>query len=683
MEKISLSAKWIWTDDNITPDSRVVFRKKFTICEVPPRCEAYIGADTKYWLYINGTEAVFEGGLFRESMPGCGYCDKVDIAKYLKPGENVISALCWYYGNGGRNNTDSKNAGFIFECAALGLYSGSDFLCKKHPAYCKTEGTQPSFLYGGHNTGFDSEKDFGDFTALDFNDSSFENATEYQNTKFGDLYIRPIPLHKVSEKKEYEEVLLSEGRYVAVLPYAAQVTPGFCVEALGGEKISIYTDRYAVNGGPGDEMHIYHGHRIEYTCKPGKNCFETVFYIYGEKVFYEFSKPLKTEKFWYRESGYNCEITGRFECDNDIVNRAVKKGIRTLYVCMRDNFMDCPDRERGQWIGDVSVQLPQVGYVLDGNALLLAKKCINDFINLRKGDILCGNVPGENYSELPSQSLNAISTRGIISSYYNYAADKDILRLCFEPCIRYLKLWKIGDNGLVMPRKGDWRWTDHLYNVDEDVCENAWYYAALKYMKFISFETENHEYDEFIVERMKSIEKNFGEKYWKGSYYASSCFVDDRANALAVLSGLCPEEYYPKIKNVLISVFNSSVYMENYVLEALCEMGYLEDAYKRMASRYYNLAMNENSTLWEDFYILGTRNHAWSGSPVTIMYKYFMGIRTADGLKSMTVRPDKKVFRKMSCTVSGKNGIINILVDNKSGHVSLKNNSDTDVNIIY
>ena len=62
--------------------------------------------------------------------------------------------------------------------------------------------------------------------------------------------------------------------------------------------------------------------------------------------------------------------------------------------------------------------------------------------------------------------------------------------------------------------------------------------------------------------------------------------------------------------------------MENYVLTALCEMGYTDDAYKRMMSRYYNLAVNDSSTLWEDFYILGTKNHAWSGAPVTIAYRY-------------------------------------------------------------
>ncbi len=71
--------------------------------------------------------------------------------------------------------------------------------------------------------------------------------------------------------------------------------------------------------------------------------------------------------------------------------------------------------KRGQWIGDVSVQAPQVLYLLDKNALKLLKKAIFDFIDLRKGDRLVGNVPGDNFIELPAQSLNAISELGMIS----------------------------------------------------------------------------------------------------------------------------------------------------------------------------------------------------------------------------------------------------------------------------
>ena len=107
---------------------------------------------------------------------------------------------------------------------------------------------------------------------------------------------------------------------------------------------------------------------------------------------------------------------------------------------------------------------------------------------------------------------------------------------------------------------------------------------------------------------------------------------------------------------VLISTFNASVYMENYVLMALCEMGFMKEAYLRMASRYYNLAVNENSTLWEDFFILGTTNHAWSGAPATIAFRYFLGIDTTDGFETFTVNPVKGLFQEMEASFATAKG---------------------------
>lgn len=81
MKKVDfLPAKWIWTNDNTTPDQRVIVRKQFNIFAKPSRAVAYISCETKFWMWLNGKEIVFEGGVFRESIPGCGYAEKIDLA---------------------------------------------------------------------------------------------------------------------------------------------------------------------------------------------------------------------------------------------------------------------------------------------------------------------------------------------------------------------------------------------------------------------------------------------------------------------------------------------------------------------------------------------------------------------------------------------------------------------------
>ncbi|MDF2543144.1 MAG: rha78D [Herbinix sp.] len=677
MKKVELNSEWIWCENNTRKNDKVIFRKTLHLEKQVEEAITYISVDTKYWLYVNEELVVGEGGLFRESMHGSGYADKVDLAPYLRVGKNVIVLFCWYFGNEGRNNSDSKEAGLIFECKALKIYSNSSFLCFRHPAYYETGEPFPAYLYGGYNLGFDGNNDIPNFYKLDFDDRNLKAAIIYPNHSWGQLYERPIPQIRRNELKICRQTLKMQKECVINLPYAMTYCPSFIVEAKGGEVIQICSDRYTINGGPGDEDHSYNAQRIEYRCHPGINKFESILYLFGEEIILRCSEPLNIIEIGYLETGYDCDIVGEFVCDCNITNALVQKAARTLYVCMRDNFMDCPDRERGQWIGDVSVQVPQSIFLLSNSALLLIKKAISDFIYLRRGDILVGNVPGAHSSELPAQSLNAISEIGLIADYYKYTGDITAIQIAFEPAVHYLKLWNIGEDGLLIGRNGDWRWFDHLHNVDEAVLENTWYYSAIRFALKMSEILQDHRFDEWLLTRKKSIEDNFNKYFWTGRYYSSGKVVDDRANALAVLSGLCPREKYPMIRKILLSVFNATIYMENYVLTALCEMGYREDAYKRMVSRYYNLSRNNNSTLWEDFYILGTKNHAWSGSPATIAFKYFMGIDTKDGFQTFSLDPDKTLFGQMHCKFYAKNGIVTIDVNNKIGEIRIDNQSDS------
>ena len=302
----------------------------------------------------------------------------------------------------------------------------------------------------------------------------------------------------------------------------------------------------------------------------------------------------------------------------------LEKCVCTLDICMRDNFMDCPDRERGQWIGDVSVQAPQVFYAGDRDAAALLRKAIHDFVALRKGDRLVGNVPGSNYGELPAQSLSAISEIGMMAEYFAHESDLELARFCYEPILSYLKLWNVDPRGLVEERDGEWRWHDHLYNVDGLVLENCWYYSALKFAETLADQLETRQGRDFLEGRIASIRAGFEKAFWKQNRYTSmEGLSDERANALAVLSGLADRKHTPELRDLLVSTMNCTPYFEYYVLSALCELGFREDAMYRMMTRYHAQVYSENSTVWEDFRILGTRNHAWSGGPLTIVCRYF------------------------------------------------------------
>ena len=607
------NSKWIWESDAQQKNRFVRFRAEFDAPQGVTNAKFRIAAETKYYLYLNGELTVFDGGLHRESTPGNGYYDEFDLA--VRPGKNTVLIDVWYWGNGGRNNTAFPVAGVLFECEELGLYSGEHTECGVLQAYFEPRGEQPAYLYGGYNIGFDANHDKVDYKKANV-------VANYGEQPFGIPQKRPIPLFSFS-KNVAAKYTHSGTKYEVRLPYAMQCSPYLKVRAKGGESIDIRSDRYEVNGGPGDSDNVYRGHRYEYVCKAGEQEYSGYNYIFGEKVLFTIPDSVEVIELGYRESGYDCDIVNVPKTDDELLNRLMEKCARTLKVCMRENFMDCPDRERGQWIGDVSVQTPQVFLCLSDNAKLLLRKAISDFFSLRKGDVLVGNVPGDHFSELPCQSLNAISEVGMLANYYANTKEIEVLRLAFEPAISYLKLWDMGKDGFIVNRPGNWNWFDHNFNIDEKVLENCWYYSALKYALFMAEELRDNRYNSFLKERKESIEKNFEQAFWTGRGYSSGSLMDDRANAMAVISGLAKKEHAAKLHDVLVAVFNATTYMEGYVLEALCMLGYKEDAYKRMMARYYPLIVNENSTLWEDFFILGTRNHAWTGAPLTIIFRYF------------------------------------------------------------
>ena len=81
-----------------------------------------------------------------------------------------------------------------------------------------------------------------------------------------------------------------------------------------------------------------------YYTKEGYQQFEAYGWLNGEWAYYHIPAGVTVHKLAYRETGYDTEFVGSFECDDEYLNRVWEKCLRTLYVTMRDTFMDCPDR---------------------------------------------------------------------------------------------------------------------------------------------------------------------------------------------------------------------------------------------------------------------------------------------------------------------------------------------------
>lgn len=106
--------KWIAPSDANHPNTWMTFRKDIILPKRPEKAVAQIAVDSKYWLWINGQLAVFEGGVKRGPTPKDTYYDEVDLAPFLQKGKNQIAILVWYFGKEGFSHKSSGQAGLLF-----------------------------------------------------------------------------------------------------------------------------------------------------------------------------------------------------------------------------------------------------------------------------------------------------------------------------------------------------------------------------------------------------------------------------------------------------------------------------------------------------------------------------------------------------------------------------------------
>ena len=390
-------AQWIWQDEAGPANTWVAFRKSFDLNELPKEALAHIAVDTKYWLWINGEMVLFEGGLARGAAPNTNYYDTIDIKPYLKNGKNTIGVLVWYWGRTRKVHEDSGNGGLLFH-ADLGeeiLVSNSDWKLKVHPAYNPKSGGggKSANRVNAYNVEFDARKSMGDWSdnawySNTFDDANWDKPTEKgaANSKpWGTLVKRAIPQWNDRGLANYESLTLGSNKTNIKLPYKnttdslvviharlpfnQQITPYLKVNSKAGKTIVADMDN------PSNRL------KGTYITKDGVQAFESYSWINGHFVEYSIPPEVEVLELKYRWTGVG-EMTGNFETSDPYFSRLWWMARNTLYVCARNGYMDCPDRERGLWIGDVADQTGAVFYTLDEPGRLLLKKGIDNTMEI-------------------------------------------------------------------------------------------------------------------------------------------------------------------------------------------------------------------------------------------------------------------------------------------------------------
>ena len=679
-------AKWITSDRcQSRTNSWICFQKNVQLPELDNQpVYADIAVDSKYWLWVNGELVVFEGGLKRGPNPSDTYYDHVDLTPYLLKGENSIAILLWYFGKDGFSHNSSGKAGLLFDCQTekFEILSDASWKCRYYNAYEETEAPYPNWRLPESNIRFNAQKEIVGWTEKGAN-PKFPGALvigEAGMSPWNNLVERPIPQWKNYGIRDYVSIEKKEGfevdTFYCKLPYNCHATPYLDVVSPAGKEIRIQTDHYL----GGSEPNV----RAEYVTKEGAQAYESLGWMNGHTVIYQIPKGVQVNSLQYRETGYNTEFTGTFVCNDDFLNRLREKAVRTLYVTMRDTYMDCPDRERSQWWGDEVNELGEAFYATDRRGHQLAYKGILELMGWQRYDgVIFSPCPSGNWrNELPAQMLASIGYYGF-RTYYFYSGDDRFIPKVYDGMKRYLHdVWKTDEDGLVITRHGEWSWGDWGSHIDLDVLLNAWYYLALKAEQEFAQILQKTDDAKMIKGMMDKMEANFNKRFWTGKEYRSPNYrgeTDDRGHAMAVLAGLAQPEQYPLIYEVLKKEYHASPYMEKYVGEALFVMGYPEFALQRTRERFAGMVNYPGcTTLWEGWGIGkegfggGSVNHAWSGGTLTLLSQYVAGITPLKpGFKEFQIKPQMGDLTSAKVTVDTRYGLIKTDLQRKGKRIRM------------
>ncbi len=440
-----------------------------------------------------------------------------------------------------------------------------------------------------------------------------------------------------------------EWRLVCKLPYNAQFQPWIEVEAPSGKTILFDSTNPLVAANQDTQ---------QYTTKPGVQSSEAPKWISGEGAQYTIPPGVTVRAVKYRETGYDTSFAGTFLCNDNDYNVLWQKATRTAYLCMRDHYMDCPDRERAEWLGDAVLEMEEGFYAFDTNAHTMAKNLLLS----------------KQINDLPGQNLIAHGEFGEWT-YYLYTGDLATISTIYPSTKEYLDRYKIGPDGLPIHRSEGWDWYDWgVGTTDKEVIQVAEYYTAINALKKMAKVT-GHEADiPSIDEKMNSIKANFDKAFWKGDGYRSGNELDERANTMAVISGLADPSRWDTIGKILESQVNCGPYFERWVLEALCRTNKPDQALLRMYKRYKCQIQSGISTLWEyiersfgdtppwstdsDEYL--SLNHAWN-APNLILSKFIAGVAPeTPGWGTYHVLPQEAFLTSVKVKVPTVKGLVQV-----------------------
>ena len=375
----------------------------------------------------------------------------------------------------------------------------------------------------------------------------------------------------------------------------------------------------------------------------------------------------KDLKIWANYDYLPLEDVATFTCNKKNVNKIWEICAYTLHLNSREFFLDGIKRDRWCWSGDAYQSYMANRYLY-----------FDPEITKRTIISLLGKPPYEQHIN----SINDYSMYLIIGTYeYYYATgDAQFISLYFD---RLLALYefivgRLDEQGYMCHRDGDWIFIDWS-DMDKGgpLCaEQILLWQCHKCMAELCalVGKDGAAYHKAADALQKRVMKD----YWREDRGAFiDCHTTGRenvtrhANVFAIMYGFVSERRCKKIVRCVLE--NDAItqittpYFEFFELNALCMMGRLKTAQRKIESYWGGMVALGATSIWEQYLpeqkgiehygMYGMKYgcslcHAWGGGPIYLLGRYCLGVYPTDiGYKTFAVQPDRGLYRTVDGTV--------------------------------
>lgn len=565
----------------------ILFRKKITLPAFS-KADIHISADDYYKLYING---VFVTQGPAPGYPSHYYYNEIDVTNYLILGENTIAVHTYYQGLINRVwvSADYRH-GLVFDLTVDGkciVESDESWKCAEHTGYIACGKI-------GYDTAYAENYDAGspeyDFASPDFDDSGWKNACFRQITDYT-LYPQPT---KQLEIYDVKPQTLTRTDFGYRIDFGFEAV-GYLTFRASGKRGDVLVLRY------GEELNPDGSVRFDMRC----NCkYEEKFTLSGREGdrlsqydykafrFAEIHVPdsayVQEDSIAFTVRHYPFREVKRYEGGNQRLAAIYKLCSDTIKYGVQECYVDCPTREKGQYLGDVTIAGIASVVLTDESSMM--KKALENFA---QSSFICKGLmtvaPASLMQEIADYSLQFPFQ---VLWLYRYTGDKAFLEQMYPFVMNIYDYFAAYQNesGLIENVRAKWNMVDWPANLRDDYdfplerpigsgCHNvlnAFYLAMLQHIDEIRAELGIQPIGARERVREAYIRAFYNEKQKLFVDGVDSIHASFHSNAIALFAGVWTDEENKRAMIRLIEqkkLTCGGVYMAFFAGYALKQVG--------------------------------------------------------------------------------------------------------------